>query len=145
MSETLSNLYRRGGFLSIIGDMGDDMKEFQRDVNEAFREGGGEQAVRGEIESNEKRLGDIRASLRAIDRFMGGGLADAMPLREAVGFLDVKLELDKRGYDLRRISREELERARDFLAGIIGKEYPAKTELGTLVEKLKEEEKEILA
>jgi len=120
------------------------MEKFQRDVNEAFREGGGEQAVRGEIEKNEKRLGDIRASLRAIGLFMDKGPANTRSLGGAVGFLDLKLEPDKRGYGL-GISREELERARDFLDGIVGKEYPAKMKLGALVKKLKEEEREILA
>jgi hypothetical protein len=121
-----------------------EMENLDREINEAFQKDGKE-AVRKEkeIEGGEKRFGDIQAALRALDRFGGDGLADGMPLGDAVGFLEVKLEETFPGDDL-GISREELKRARDFLESIIGEEYPAQMELGSLEKKLKEEGKEIL-
>ncbi len=122
--------------------MSEDMEKFQKDVNNAFREEG-ERAVRADIAAGKKRLHGIRAALRALDRFLGDGLADEMPLGEAIGFLEVRLEDIEAGNDF-GISREDIEHAHDFLDSIVGEEYPGRMELGSLVTKLQEEEKEIL-
>ncbi len=117
------------------------MEKLDKEINEAFKKEG-EQAVRKEIEGSEKRLGDIRAALRVLDYFGGDGLADAMPFGDAIGFLEVRIEMAERGDDI-GVSPEELKRARDFLESIIGVDYPAQMELGSLEKKLREEEKEI--
>ncbi|MDP2598681.1 MAG: hypothetical protein Q8P49_02535, partial [Candidatus Liptonbacteria bacterium] len=104
------------------------------ELNEAFRKEG-TSAIRDEIESNELRLAEVRNTMKVLEFFAGNGLADGMPLGEALGFLDAELKKKEPEMD-----EDEIQRARDFLLGIIGKEYPAEMQLGALMEKLVEEE-----
>lgn len=119
--------------------MGKEEEDIQQKINKAFREEGAD-AVRHEIESNEKRLASIRNARRVLEFFCGRGMADGMPLGEGLGFLDVELLKAKP-----EMNGGEIQRARDFLAEIIGEEYPHQMPLGALMEKFAEEEKELLA
>lgn len=116
--------------------------ELDEELNEAFeKEGRGavEEEVKGEIMDNEHRLGDVRNAMRVLEFYGGNGLADGMPLGEAVGFLSAELEKQEPEMDARAI-----ERARDFLVNLNPGEYSPGTELGALMKRFSKEEGELL-
>lgn len=109
-----------------------------KELDDAFKKEG-IAAIRDEIESNELRLAEVRNAMKVLEFFIGNGLADGMPLGEALGFLDAELQKKEQEMD-----EDEVQRARDFIFELAGKDYPAEMPIGSLMEKFAEEEKDIL-
>jgi hypothetical protein len=113
--------------------------DIDSEFNDLFRKEGARAAQAG-IERDEMRLGNMRKTMRVLERFMDDGLTEGMPLGEALKFLEVKLDLKNPETPV-----EDAQAAYDFLSDIVGAEYPSGMPLGQLMNKFKEEEQELLA
>ena len=112
--------------------------DIDAELNKLFKAEGYRVLV-DEIEKNEKLLFDVRNAMKVLEYFGGNGLADSMPLGEALGFLDA--ELVKKQPEMNKV---EISRAREFLLQLIGEKYPEAMPVGALMEEFSKVEKKLL-
>jgi hypothetical protein len=96
----------------------------------------GEQVVLDQLENDQRSLENLQITEKVLNAYYGWGLANEMPLGEALGFLDEELKNESP-----KLDKEDIERTRDFLIHLIPDKYSNTTELQELMLDFSKEKK----